>query len=127
MTRTFKLYRDKDVSGVSGTGLICEGVLFSDGHSAVHWLGQWPLTTAHPEGLSSVFAIHDHGGRGDLRLVWDDGAENQTTDFDEKDIQWLHEILSMGDAFRDLGARRLIRKIRQAMILQVPQVNPVKD
>lgn len=71
MTRSFKLYRLKDISGVSGIGLICEGVMFSDGHVAIHWLGKYPLTTAHPDGLTSVFAIHDHGGKGDLRLVWD--------------------------------------------------------
>lgn len=127
MTRTFKLYRDKDISGVSGTGLICEGVLFSDGHAAIHWLGRYPLTTPHPEGLSSVFAIHDHGGKGDLRLVWDDGGETSLEDiFTEKDIQHLHEILVADDlAIYHLGARRLLRKLRVAMAAQAG-VNPVR-
>lgn len=127
MTRTFKLYRDKDLSGVSGTGLICEGVLFSDGHVAIHWLGKWPLTTPHPDGLSSVFGIHDHGGRGDLRLVWDDGGEvDITSHFNEKDIAHLHDILNDdGLAIHHLGARRLLKKLRVAMGAQVED-NPIR-
>ncbi len=125
MTRTFKLYRDKDISGVSGTGLICEGVLFSDGHAAIHWLGQWPLTTPHPEGLSSVFAIHDHGGKGDLRLVWDDGAGDDPG-FNEDDIRYLHGLLSIEDyRVSHLDARRLLKKLRVAMGHQSGD-NPVR-
>lgn len=58
----FRLIRDNDVSGVSGTGHVADGVIFSDGHAAVHWLGRWPTTTPHPEGLASVEGIHSHNG-----------------------------------------------------------------
>ncbi|MEU2402788.1 hypothetical protein ABZ609_00380 [Streptomyces rubiginosohelvolus] len=60
--RHFQLHRDTDVSGVSGTGHVADGVVFSDGHAAVHWLGRWPTTTPHPEGLVSVEGVHGHGG-----------------------------------------------------------------
>ncbi|SCK20254.1 hypothetical protein YUYDRAFT_02108 [Streptomyces sp. ScaeMP-e48] len=60
--RHFQLRRDTDVSGVSGTGHVADGVIFSDGHAAVHWLGRWPTTTPHPEGLISVEGVHGHGG-----------------------------------------------------------------
>ncbi|MFJ9890862.1 hypothetical protein ACIQRW_34130 [Streptomyces sp. NPDC091287] len=60
--RHFQLCRDTDVSGVSGTGHVADGVVFSDGHAAVHWLGRWPTTTPHPEGLASVEGVHGHGG-----------------------------------------------------------------
>ena len=70
--RPFVLRRDRDISDVSGTGIIADGVLFPDGHAAIHWRGRWPLTTPHPDGMDSIIAIHDHGGRGDLHVVWQD-------------------------------------------------------
>ncbi|WP_435244921.1 hypothetical protein [Streptomyces tendae] len=68
--RPFVLRRDRDISDVSGTGIVADGVLFPDGHAAIHWRGKWPLTTPHPDGMESIIAIHDHGGRGDLHVIW---------------------------------------------------------
>lgn len=62
----FKRYlvvRHDDVSGVSGTGPIAEVAEFSDGHAALHWLSKWPLTTPHPDGITSIEAIHGHEGK----------------------------------------------------------------
>lgn len=124
MTRTFKLYRDEDPSDVSGTGLICEGVLFSDGQAAIHWLGKWPLTTPHPDGLSSVMGIHGHNGK--TRLVWDDDVEGKWN-FTEEDIILLHQILqSLPESVSFLAASTLLGKIRMAMRQQIPPDNPVK-
>lgn len=47
--RRFVMRREHDVSGVSGTGLVLEGVLFSTGVVVVHWL------TPPPRGSISVF------------------------------------------------------------------------
>jgi hypothetical protein len=47
--RRFVMHREHDVSGVSGTGLVLEGVLFSTGVVVVHWL------TPPPRGSISVF------------------------------------------------------------------------
>lgn len=47
--RRFVMHRELDVSGVSGTGLVLEGVLFSTGVVVVHWL------TPPPRGSISVF------------------------------------------------------------------------
>lgn len=64
----YALVRDDDVSGVSGTGLVCEVARFSDGQAAMHWVGsKYPWTTACPEGLSAIEEIHGHGGK--TRLV----------------------------------------------------------
>jgi hypothetical protein len=112
MSRTFKLIRDEDVSFVSGTGFICEGVVFSDGHVALHWLGEMPTTTPMPT-LEWVLKIHGHEGK--TRLVWDDETGPQQG-FNEKDISYLHEILSDDKmAIWHLGARRLLKKLRAAM------------
>lgn len=71
--RHFQLVRDTDVSGVSGTGHVADGVIFSDGHAAVHWLGRWPTTTPHPDGIVSVKGVHGHGGS--TRIVLLDSPE----------------------------------------------------
>lgn len=47
--RTFMMRREFDVSGVSGTGTVVEGVLFSTGVVVVHWL------TPPPRGSISVW------------------------------------------------------------------------
>lgn len=73
--RPFVLRRDRDISDVSGTGIVADGIQFPDGHAAIHWRGRWPLTTPHPDGIDSIMAIHDHGGRGDLHIIWADEAE----------------------------------------------------
>jgi hypothetical protein len=45
----FTMHRTNDVSGVSGTGVVLEGVLFSTGVVVIHWL------TPPPRGSISVF------------------------------------------------------------------------
>lgn len=65
--RRFQLIRDEDVSGVSGVGVVAEGVQFGDGQAAIHWIGQWPTTTPHPSMLS-IESVHCHGGLS--RIKW---------------------------------------------------------
>lgn len=38
MIRTFELYRTNDETGVSGTGKVVEGVVYSDGTCVVRWI-----------------------------------------------------------------------------------------
>lgn len=66
-SRRFVLDRQIDVSGVSGLGIVAEGVQFSDGHCAVHWLGDWPTTTSHYS-IESVIAVHGHEGK--TKVAW---------------------------------------------------------
>ena len=47
--RRFRMHREHDASGVSGTGVVLEGVLFSTGVVVIHWL------TPPPRGSISVF------------------------------------------------------------------------
>lgn len=47
--RGFTMRRENDVSGVSGTGTVLEGVQFSTGVVVIHWL------TPPPRGSISVF------------------------------------------------------------------------
>lgn len=72
--RRFELQRDADVSGVSGTGMVAEGVEFGDGTVVLRWATEWPTSVVfHERGVESVCAIHGHGGA--TRIVWlDDTA-----------------------------------------------------
>ena len=40
--RAFVLQRNEDETGVSGTGIVAEGVEFSDGTVALRWTSAWP-------------------------------------------------------------------------------------
>lgn len=67
--RLFELHRDVDVTGVSGTGVVAEGILFSDNVAVLHWVGLWPSSVVHYErGMEAV--EHVHGHQGSTRIVW---------------------------------------------------------
>ena len=67
--RLFHLVRNADVSGVSGTGTVAEGVQWSDGAVAVRWRGRWPATSVWESGLDAVLAVHGHGGATVVRWL----------------------------------------------------------
>lgn len=71
--KRFYLDRREDVSGPSGTGVVAEGVQFSDGNCTVRWgLGNAGFsTTTDYESIISVEAIHGHDGR--TVVIWLDG------------------------------------------------------
>ena len=76
--RRFELHRDEDVSGISGTGVVAEGVAFSDGGPvALRWTSEWPTSVVfHDRGVESLEAVHGHNGR--TRIVWLDPAASET-------------------------------------------------
>ncbi len=59
--RRFILLRDHDISGVSGTGLVAEGVAFSSDRAVLTWLGPPSSTTLH-DSVATLIASHGHGG-----------------------------------------------------------------
>ncbi|QNE18201.1 hypothetical protein F1D05_10215 [Kribbella qitaiheensis] len=59
--RRFLLIRYVDVSKVSGTGVVAQGVLFSDGAVAVRWPSATPCTMTWDR-LDDLLAVHGHGG-----------------------------------------------------------------
>lgn len=68
--KRFELHRDADPSGVSGTGVVAQGIQFDDGAVAVRWLSDWPTTTVHDRQMESVDHIHGHEGL--TRIVYVD-------------------------------------------------------
>lgn len=67
--RRFQLHRDVDTSGVSGTGLVAEGVEFSHGMCALTWLTPNRCVNVY-ENMKAVETIHGHAGN--TRVVWVD-------------------------------------------------------
>lgn len=68
MRRNFELHRDTDVSGISGTGIVAEGVVWSDGAVSVRWIVGEHRSTVAWESVEAVEAIHGH--QGATRIVW---------------------------------------------------------
>lgn len=75
-TRAFILFRDQDVTGISGTGPVADGVVFPDGTTVVRWRdlggpaaerGVRPTTVVF-ESIAAVEALHGHGGA--TRIVY---------------------------------------------------------
>ncbi|MFI7125949.1 hypothetical protein ACIBQ1_09665 [Nonomuraea sp. NPDC050153] len=57
----FALVRDVDVSGVSGTGVVADGVIWPDGSVSVRWRGEHP-SIVFWRSVESVKVIHGHNG-----------------------------------------------------------------
>lgn len=70
--RRFQLHRSEDITGVSGTGIVAEGVQFTSGQVVMTWLTDLSSTVIYPSIISTI-AIHGHGGA--TRIVWLDEAE----------------------------------------------------
>ena len=70
MSNRFHLERDFDVSGVSGTGHVAEGVQFNDGTAVLRWTAGPHPSTSVWSSVAALMAVHGHEGA--TRLVWDD-------------------------------------------------------
>lgn len=68
-SRRFVLNRLEDVTGVSGTGVVAEGVTFTDGTTVIRWAGPTPSTVVWAT-VGDAVAVHGHGGK--TELVWVD-------------------------------------------------------
>lgn len=66
--RRFQLNRKEDKSGVSGTGVVAQGVQFDNGKVALQWLTAMPtLETA--DNVETIIQIHGHEGATDVEWL----------------------------------------------------------
>jgi hypothetical protein len=70
--RRFQLIRDEDVSGVSGTGVVAEGVVFSTGKVVLSWCSEYRSVTVY-DTVSDLETVHGHEGR--THIEWLDPLE----------------------------------------------------
>jgi hypothetical protein len=69
-SRRFELHRHEDVSGVSGIGVVADGVQFPDGIVSLRWRGEFPTSVVfHDQGIESVAAVHGHNGRTQIHWL----------------------------------------------------------
>lgn len=62
--RTFILNRLEDESGISGTGIVAEGIQFSTGKCAIGWCSDSEVNSvAVYNSIDDVRAIHGHDGK----------------------------------------------------------------
>lgn len=65
--RLFVLNRKVDATGTSGTGIVAEGVRFSNGKVALHWLSHLGAVNVY-DSMEVCEALHGHGGN--TQVVW---------------------------------------------------------
>lgn len=63
----FQLHRIEDESGVSGTGIVAEGVVFTSGKCAMCWLTKHTSVAVY-DSIADLEAIHGHNGK--TRVVY---------------------------------------------------------
>lgn len=68
--RRFYLQRDTDITGISGTGRIADGVLWADGTVSLRWRSSTPKIDFADGGMATIESVHCHGGA--TRIVWVD-------------------------------------------------------
>ena len=69
MLKRFHLERAKDMSGISGVGVVAFGVLFGDGKIALHWEGNHSSLNIY-NSVDDLIYIHGHDGS--TKIIWDD-------------------------------------------------------
>lgn len=67
--RRFVLNRKEDETGTSGTGVVAEGIQFSNGQVSLHWLSQHAVVSTC-DNMTVVETLHGHDGK--TEVVWID-------------------------------------------------------
>ncbi len=73
--RTFEMFRGEDESGVSGTGKVLEGVVFSDGPCVIRWVTELTgRSEARYDSFATFVAIHINSHVSNkTKVVFSDG------------------------------------------------------
>jgi len=66
--RRFVLIRVEDLTGVSGTGEVAEGTVFSSGLAVIRWLRE-PYAMGVYQTLEDIISVHGHEGRTQLQFI----------------------------------------------------------
>lgn len=111
--RPFQLHRDEDESGVSGTGIVAEGVEFSSGAVALTWLSQFGAVNVY-NNMRVVEELHGHGGKTRIVYLKDTSNEVKKGRLDE-----LSQLsIKVGEIFWFLGVhRRRIKAISDGTVV----------
>ena len=67
-SRRFWLVREEDVSEVSGTGVVADGVVFPGGVAVLRWRTAGVITAVY-DSIESLEGIHGHDGKTKIEYV----------------------------------------------------------
>lgn len=89
--QTFYLLRVEDPSGVSGTGLVAEGVVFTNGKVALSFLSSDVKSIVTYDSIEDAEKIHGHGGL--TKVVYDNDHDltEQFKDFFQRIVSPMKE------------------------------------
>ncbi len=71
--RVFRLNRLEDATGISGTGIVAQGLLAQDGSVAMRWLTEHRSWCIY-DSILEVYAIHGHDGQTIIELYDEKGG-----------------------------------------------------
>lgn len=75
MHKRFQLVRKSDAVGISGSCVICEGILWSDGSATTKYRRPLSSETSWADGVSSLEQTLLHAKLGVTEIVWLDGDD----------------------------------------------------
>jgi len=78
--KTFILYRTKDMTNVSGVGIVAQGTEYDNGKVTLAWSGR-NATTASFDSLDAVRETHCHHGYTELIIIDDVNITEAAPDF----------------------------------------------
>jgi hypothetical protein len=107
--RRFQLLRHTDISGVSGTGVVADGVLWPDGTASLRWKGERP-STVHWDRIADAEAVHGHGGA--TEIVWLDEGDDYPGPTEQYARGWIEVQGKYREALETI--RRLEVELYQA-------------
>lgn len=67
--RRFNLIRNEDSTGISGTGIVAEGVEFTSGICVLSWNNEIKYKTAVYDSIDIVKSLHGHNGKTVIKWV----------------------------------------------------------
>lgn len=124
--RRFQLHRTTDISGVSGTGIVADGVVFPSGTVALCWRGEWPTSVVfHDRGIESVQHIHGHGGA--TRIVWLDMVGGPPAPAMGLDEMWTTLTAYVREATRNPMVSDASQILALMTELKAQRVKPIGD
>ena len=81
--RRFVLNRRQDTSGISGTGIVAEGVQLSSGKCILSWYTRVSSVNIY-ESIEDLIFIHGHGGNSVIDWIDKDAAHGRAAGMDTR-------------------------------------------